>query len=82
MTEERKWGVCPITNKLDRYTPGNWGEESIECDECPNRCPESHFPGGYENENGRYHGGSCFPKNGFSIFEHPDIKNKGDNIKS
>jgi len=69
----KKWGVCPITSKLDKYTPGNWRTECIDCDECPNRCPESRRPDGFENENGRYHGGAVFAKDGYSIFKHPIV---------
>lgn len=84
----KRWGVCPITAKLDKYTPGNWGIESIDCDECPNRCPESIGSDGFENENGRYvsyhklkhpgslpsyHGDWVFRKPGFSIFKHPMV---------
>lgn len=62
-------GVCPITGKEGMYVPGNWGTESIDCDYCKPRCPKSLLPDGYENDNGRYHGGACFPKNGFVIFK-------------
>ena len=69
MQPTRKLGTCPITGITAYYTPGNWITESIDCDECPNRCLESKNPSGFENERGRYHGGSVFPRNGFKIFE-------------
>lgn len=79
MDQERKLGVCPITGRIDYYVPGNWETESIDCDGCPARCSFSHNPEGYENENGKYHGGAVFPKNGFSIFNNsamPKMENR------
>ena len=68
------WGICPLTEKLDLYIPGSWpGEETIDCNECKSRCSLYRNPSGGKNKNGRYHGGICFSKKPFSIFEHPDI---------
>lgn len=66
---EPKLGTCPISGKTDYYIPGNWITESIDCDECPHRCPESRNPSGFENEKGRYHGGSVFARGDFRIFK-------------
>lgn len=68
------WGICPLTEKLDLYIPGSWpGEETIDCNECKSRCSLYRNPSGSKNKNGRYHGGICFSKKPFSIFEHPGI---------
>jgi hypothetical protein len=74
---EKMLGTCPISGIIGMFTPGNWYDtgvseyidECIACDCCMVRCDESRLPSGYENENGRYHGGYCYPKNGFVIFQ-------------
>jgi hypothetical protein len=71
----RKWGVCPITEKLNKYTPGNWGVESIDCNQCPDKC-EALKTQRTENQNGYCHGGSCYSGDGFSIFKHPLVLEK------
>jgi hypothetical protein len=72
----KMFGTCPITGIEKGYVPGNWYdsgisfhvEERIACDGCDPRCEESKLASGFENENGRYHGGYCYPKGDFVIF--------------